>query len=385
MSIENKLSLHNLIEIVFVVDCTGSMRPFIINLRKSLRTAIAKTLTAYNKKLTIYYGMIGYRDHSEEAIPNGLVEKFDLTDNLDSFLIFLENLRCYGGGGDGKEALADGLAAVNSLSWKEKSLKICLILSDGLIKNALECNCHLDYKKIAQDLFNLKKIQIYPIPVHHLRWIKHNPKLDTNFKEIIEGLNPDYNKFLPLKDVDSVPELLGTILEDQLFLIHLIDYYNEKDGVFKLKDCADSFKITVDTLQIAILKLFELQLISKMPVDEKINWEEIIANPKKYFQITILNPLVYGPGKNQTTIDVKYLTDITPKVKIMIGNDVNETCFGAWMVTKDRCDSISKNPYVFELQVDDPLLKYTLIKISIVDYVSKKKFIYESIPTAKTF
>ena len=76
------------------------------------------------------------------------------------------------GGGDGPEAVADGLHAVLKLSWRNESTKICVLISDapphGLNPSGdgfpNGCPCELDPVKIVREMAE-KHITLYAVGV----------------------------------------------------------------------------------------------------------------------------------------------------------------------------------------------------------------------------
>jgi Mg-chelatase subunit ChlD len=54
----------------------------------------------------------------------------DFTNSIKQMKTWLEECKAQGGG-DIPEAVADGLHDVLNLNWREKSTKICVLISDG--------------------------------------------------------------------------------------------------------------------------------------------------------------------------------------------------------------------------------------------------------------
>ena len=75
--------------------------------------------------------MVEYRDHPPQDA-TFVVRVHDFTESVKEMKSWLEQCSAQGGG-DGPEAVADGLQAGLKLNWREKSTKICVLISDGKI------------------------------------------------------------------------------------------------------------------------------------------------------------------------------------------------------------------------------------------------------------
>ena len=100
-----------------------------------------------------------YRDHPPQET-TFVVRANDFTESVKEMKKWLENCSAVGGksnwisidkiifdflkffpflkGGDEPEAVADGLQAALKLNWREKSTKICVLISDGILKNKIK-------------------------------------------------------------------------------------------------------------------------------------------------------------------------------------------------------------------------------------------------------
>lgn len=121
------------LDLCFVMDATGSMRDHIDAARKNLK-ALASELTAHPMRPNMAYALVLYRDHADP----GKKESSPVTE-VSPFSPYLEDLqqafdgaRTKGGGGDGAEAVADGLYdACYRLRWRENSHKVILLAGDA--------------------------------------------------------------------------------------------------------------------------------------------------------------------------------------------------------------------------------------------------------------
>jgi Mg-chelatase subunit ChlD len=121
------------LDLVFLVDATGSMADEIRKLRDSM-LAMAAQIGALPGRPSICYGLVAYRDRGDAFF----VRAQDFTDDLDAFQHSLAALRA-DGGGDMPEALNEALhTAVHRLSWRGgDATRLVVLLADA--------PPHLDY------------------------------------------------------------------------------------------------------------------------------------------------------------------------------------------------------------------------------------------------
>jgi len=105
------------IDVVFVIDSTGSMADEIRTVKTHL-TKIIKEVESGQPTPYLRVGVVAYRDHKLEE-RGYLYRKFELTDNIGKAVDFIWDIEA-SGGGDLPEAVADGLdQAINHMNWNE--------------------------------------------------------------------------------------------------------------------------------------------------------------------------------------------------------------------------------------------------------------------------
>lgn len=110
-------------DLVFLVDATGSMGDEIHKLRESLRT-IADRVGALASQPDLCWGLVAYRDRGDAF----LTRTHDLTNDLGAFQQSLTRLQA-GGGGDYPEALNEALdEAVHRVDWRGAGTSRLLVL-----------------------------------------------------------------------------------------------------------------------------------------------------------------------------------------------------------------------------------------------------------------
>ena len=82
------------------------------------------------EKSDVILALVEYRDHPPEET-SFVTRTHDFTDSVKEMKKWLEACSAQGGG-DTPEAVADGLNDALKLSWRNKSTKICVLISDGI-------------------------------------------------------------------------------------------------------------------------------------------------------------------------------------------------------------------------------------------------------------
>ncbi len=127
------------LDLVFLVDATGSMGDEIAKLKTSMR-AISQQISQLPGQPDICYGLVAYRDRGDAF----LTRTHDFTDELGAFQTVLARLQA-AGGGDTPEALNEALhETVHGLSWRADAARMVVLVADA--------PPHLDYGGPQYDL-----------------------------------------------------------------------------------------------------------------------------------------------------------------------------------------------------------------------------------------
>ncbi len=120
------------LDLVFLVDATGSMGDEIAKLKSSMR-AMSQQISQLPGQPDICYGLVAYRDRGDAF----LTRTHDFTDELGAFQNVLARVQA-GGGGDTPEALNEALhETVHGLSWRADAARMVVLVADA--------PPHLDY------------------------------------------------------------------------------------------------------------------------------------------------------------------------------------------------------------------------------------------------
>lgn len=121
------------LDLVFMVDATGSMGDEIDKLRASLRD-IVRGIEQLPSRPDVCLGLVTYRDRGDEYF----VRSWDLTGNVAAFQQVLDGVRA-GGGGDMPEAMNEAFDhAVQALAWRGPA-------TTRLLVSLADAPPHMDY------------------------------------------------------------------------------------------------------------------------------------------------------------------------------------------------------------------------------------------------
>ncbi len=114
----------NNLDIVFVVDATGSMGDEMAYLQTELKDVINRVKAKASNNLSIRLGSVFYRDQGDEYI----TKSFPLTGNITSLLGHI-NEQAAGGGGDFPEAVDVALEeAISAQNWRDEAISRIVFL-----------------------------------------------------------------------------------------------------------------------------------------------------------------------------------------------------------------------------------------------------------------
>jgi Mg-chelatase subunit ChlD len=120
------------LDLVFMIDATGSMGDEIGKLKSSMR-AMAEQIAQLPGQPDICYGLVAYRDRGDAFI----TRTHDFTNDLGAFQALLAKVQAQGGG-DTPEALNEALhEVVHGLAWRTDAARLVVMVADA--------PPHLDY------------------------------------------------------------------------------------------------------------------------------------------------------------------------------------------------------------------------------------------------
>ncbi len=116
------------IEVVFVLDTTGSMSGLIEGAKQKI-FSIASRIATGKPTPRLKVGLVAYRDVGDEYV----TKRFDLSEDLDTVFAHLRKFRA-DGGGDTPEHVGRGLGeAVSKMSWSQsrETMKVIFLVGDA--------------------------------------------------------------------------------------------------------------------------------------------------------------------------------------------------------------------------------------------------------------
>ena len=115
------------VDLAFVVDTTGSMGPFLVAAQAQMIAMVEQLTSA--AKVSMRLGLVQYRDHPPQD--KMLYRAVPFTDDLANAQKSIASLRA-DGGGDGPEAVLDGvLAACTELKWRDHARRLAVLVGDA--------------------------------------------------------------------------------------------------------------------------------------------------------------------------------------------------------------------------------------------------------------
>ena len=120
-------SINNNVEVVFSFDTTGSMYPCITQVRRNIKNTVNRLI---NEIPGMRIGIIAHGDYCD-AGSTYVIEKFDLSSNIDAICNFVQNVGNTGGG-DAPECYELVLHEAQSLSWTNAVSKSLVVIGDDL-------------------------------------------------------------------------------------------------------------------------------------------------------------------------------------------------------------------------------------------------------------
>jgi Mg-chelatase subunit ChlD len=116
------------LDLVFVVDNTGSMGPYIQNVKTKI-LEIIRTIKKEEMVHRLRVGLVSYRDHPPEETTY-VTQKYELspdTAKIEGYVMQMDA----SGGGDGPEAVSTALQVMNKMEFLNESAKIAVLIGDA--------------------------------------------------------------------------------------------------------------------------------------------------------------------------------------------------------------------------------------------------------------
>jgi hypothetical protein len=115
------------LDLVFVIDATGSMRDEIADVQRSL-LSIIRVLERLAP--TLQMGFVAFKDRGDEYVTNAFSLRAMDAASLEQLQAFVRTLRAKGGG-DTPEPVGEALASAVGMSWRSGAMGRILVIGDA--------------------------------------------------------------------------------------------------------------------------------------------------------------------------------------------------------------------------------------------------------------
>eukprot|EP00048_Salpingoeca_helianthica_P015111 m.225090 g.225090 ORF g.225090 m.225090 type:complete len:445 (-) comp16618_c0_seq1:31-1365(-) len=126
-AIAEKFAQASLLDMVFVMDCTGSMGSYIASAQQTIADIIEQIVAA--EKADVRFGLVAYRDHPPQE-STFVTNVYPFSSSVKTMRTNLNQLSA-NGGGDGPEAVVDGLHAALKLDYRDEATKVVILIADA--------------------------------------------------------------------------------------------------------------------------------------------------------------------------------------------------------------------------------------------------------------
>lgn len=211
------------LDVVFVIDTTGSMESQIESAKTFARNAADKIQTLRGRVALVAYRDAG-DDYTAEIVSG-------LSDDFTSFQAQLNSLTV-GGGGDTPEAMLHGLKiAFDGLEWKNGATKAAVILTDAGFHNPdMVDGSTID--SIAKRSLEIDPVNVYPVVPSHVA---------SNYTEIAEKTSGQV--IINQGDTTAALTLALTKIENRPTGLLKLTEYSGEPGQEILFDASSSYVV----------------------------------------------------------------------------------------------------------------------------------------------
>eukprot|EP00486_Rosalina_sp_Unknown_P006399 CAMPEP_0201575258 /NCGR_PEP_ID=MMETSP0190_2-20130828/20337_1 /ASSEMBLY_ACC=CAM_ASM_000263 /TAXON_ID=37353 /ORGANISM="Rosalina sp." /LENGTH=418 /DNA_ID=CAMNT_0048004651 /DNA_START=137 /DNA_END=1393 /DNA_ORIENTATION=+ len=258
------------LDLVFLMDCTGSMGSYIKKGKESIMNIVEKVKSS--EKADVRFAYIAYRDHPpQDKTLITKVHKF--TKKPQDMRNYLSKYKA-SGGGDGPEAVAEALYDAVNLTYRKNAIKIAVIIADAP-PHGLGCsgdgfpngnpNGH-DPIKIANQMAELGIILYVVACEPSLSGFKGAHDFFEGIATITEG------RYLPLTGAHLLPDVIIGGAKEEVSLQKLEQFVQNKMDKIKQENPT----ISVDEMNDKIKT--EMQAYNMESYENEVEEEAIYGN-----------------------------------------------------------------------------------------------------------
>ncbi|MEI6209334.1 MAG: vWA domain-containing protein [Desulfuromonadales bacterium] len=200
-----RLFVESSLDVVFAIDTTGSMEPYIHEVRDNI-LKILEDVFEFSQGVRM--GIIAYKDHGDEGESEFYLTKIlPLTFDKKEVAEFLRSPDLHiGEGGDGAEAVECALYDAANLNWSSSTTPKAVVLvgdkpAHGVIDSFRACTRMKDYRKEV-GVIKTRGIKIYPILCNNI----HETESSFRWMACETG-----GTFIYLNEISSLSDILTGI------------------------------------------------------------------------------------------------------------------------------------------------------------------------------
>ncbi|KAJ3223082.1 hypothetical protein HK099_001563 [Clydaea vesicula] len=293
------------LDLVFAIDCTGSMVCHIAVVKQKVNKMVEEICNS--KKAHVRLGLVGYRDYDTEDA-GCLIKVYPFTDSMSTIQTNVNELLAAGGGDC--EAFALAFHNCRNLTWRDNCTKIVVIIADAPPHGIGEWSdkypggdpSGFDSIKIAYDMAT-SGVVVYSLYCPDQYGFTLAQDYFKKISSITGGL------YLPIENADSLPEIIIGSIKETLSLEQILEQLKdeievqrskglEKEQLSKVLHEGHSNTLMVENLAIVGGNNDKVLMLNKNvsleQVERIIKWDsqrkkkEILVKPKDFEDNTSL-------------------------------------------------------------------------------------------------
>jgi hypothetical protein len=197
-----RLFVDSSLDVVFAIDTTGSMEPYIHEVRDNI-LKIMEDVFEFSQGVRV--GIVAYKDHGDEGESEFYLTRIlPLTFDKREVVEFLRSPDLHiGVGGEGAEAVECALFDAANLNWSSASTPKAIVLvgdkpAHGVIDSFRACPRMKDYRLEVEGI-KTKGIKIYPILCNNIH------ETESSFRWMASETG---GTFIYLNEISSLSDIL---------------------------------------------------------------------------------------------------------------------------------------------------------------------------------
>ena len=212
-------------DVVFVLDTTGSMSPYIDQMKTFIRNYSSKI-----KEINGRVGLVVYRDAGDDYTAKKLS---DLQSDTTDLLAKLDSVSAAGGGDDPEAALHASMVAMNEMKWQKGATKAIILLTDAGYHEPDKVDGST-LAAVAKRSLEIDPVNVYPVVEHHLASSYTDVAKQTSGQVVVSGGEND--------TIGSLTKALTKIKNRPNAKLKIGEYYAEVGQEITF-DASDSYVV----------------------------------------------------------------------------------------------------------------------------------------------